>query len=159
MSDISPVTGKTSKRQYWMSVLSRADVDALERHLVENNDLPSFDFLRKPETGLIMMRARAGGSGQRFNFAEATMTRCSVSVEGGYVGHGYVLGRNKRHAEIAALLDAILQSETEKHGSHWQFIRSLASQQEDLHRSRSRKVASTKVNFLTLEQEEEEDET
>ena len=52
---------------------------------------------------------RTGGTGTRFNVGEMTVTRCAVQLEGGAVGVAYVRGRDRRHAELAALLDALLQ--------------------------------------------------
>jgi alpha-D-ribose 1-methylphosphonate 5-triphosphate synthase subunit PhnG len=70
---------------------------------------PVFSFLRKPGVGLVMVQARAGGSGPRFNLGEMTVTRCTVQLEGGYTGCAYVAGRSPGHAEAAAVLDALLQ--------------------------------------------------
>ena len=54
-------------------------------------------------------RARSGGTGTRFNLGEMTLTRCAVSLENGVVGIAYVQGRSLRHAEQAAVADALLQ--------------------------------------------------
>ena len=62
------------------------------------------EFLRRPETGLVMLRGRAGGTGQAFNLGEASVTRCSVRLSDGQVGTGYVLGRDQRKAELVAVL-------------------------------------------------------
>src|SRR3546814_10337591 len=68
-------------------------------------DRPAYRRLKAPETGLAMIRARAGGVGQRFNFGEMTMTRCVVVLEGTgaqkeLMGVGYVQGRDARKAEL-----------------------------------------------------------
>ena len=59
----------------------------------ERLDAVPFVYLRKPETGLVMMRGRMGATGAPFNLGEATVTRCAVVSEQ-REGHGYVLGRN-----------------------------------------------------------------
>ena len=56
-----------------------------------------------------MVRGRAGGGGAPFNLGEMTATRCTVRTDGGFVGHAYVAGRDERLAELAALVDALLQ--------------------------------------------------
>ena len=66
-------------------------------------------MLRGPEHGLTMLRGRAGGDGSAFNLAEATLTRCSVTLADGTIGHCWRLGRDGRAAEVAAVLDALLQ--------------------------------------------------
>jgi alpha-D-ribose 1-methylphosphonate 5-triphosphate synthase subunit PhnG len=95
------------QRQHWMHVIARspdalASFDADLRHC-------SHRFIRPAEIGMAMVRARAGASGSPFNVGEMTMTRCAVQLADGTVGHGYVAGRNRRHAELAALADARLQ--------------------------------------------------
>ena len=58
-----------------------------------------------------MVRGRAGATGAPFNLGEMTVTRCSVRLSDGEVGHGYVHGRDKAHAERAALIDALMQTD------------------------------------------------
>ncbi len=41
-----------------------------------------------------MVRGRAGGTGAPFNLGEMTVTRCSVTLDDGRVGHAYVPGRD-----------------------------------------------------------------
>src|SRR5262249_57217899 len=72
---------------------------------------PAYTHIRKPEVGLVVVRGRAGGSGMRFNLGELPVTRCSVRLDDGTVGHAYVGGRDTRHAELAAVFDALLQDE------------------------------------------------
>ena len=38
-----------------------------------------------------------------------TVTRCAVELDDGTLGHAYVGGRDRRHAELAAVFDALLQ--------------------------------------------------
>ena len=42
---------------------------------------PPHARLRGPETGLVMVRGRAGGGGAPFNLGEMTVTRCTVRAE------------------------------------------------------------------------------
>ena len=65
--------------------------------------------MRGPETGLVMVRGRAGGSGSPFNLGEMTVTRCTVQLGSGTAGHAYIAGRDERQAELAAVADALLQ--------------------------------------------------
>src|SRR3712207_1451045 len=99
----------TDERRRWMAVLARADADAIARHLEFCGRLPGYVRLRGPESGLVMVRGRTGGSGAPFNLGEMTVTRCSIRTEDGPIGHAYIAGRDERRAELAALVDAMLQ--------------------------------------------------
>ena len=97
-------------RQRWMAVLARAPAAELAARLDEvPGGMPTHQRLRGPEVGLVMLRGRAGGTGDRFNLGEMTVTRCTVRTADGLVGHAYVTGRDARQAELAALADALLQ--------------------------------------------------
>ena len=96
-------------RRRWMAALAKAAPGALERAWADLADRPEYGFLRRPEIGSAMVRGRAGGNGRRFNLGEMTVTRCSVRLADGTAGHAYVAGRDKRHAELAAVFDALMQ--------------------------------------------------
>ena len=49
-------------RRHWMSVLARAAADELETCLRQWRR-PAYQRLRGPESGLVMVRGRAGGGG------------------------------------------------------------------------------------------------
>ena len=81
----------TQARRRSLSVLARSPLDELERQLdavLATMPAPARRFLRKPETGLAMVRARAGGSGEKFNLGEMTVTRCAIRLAGGETGIG-----------------------------------------------------------------------
>ena len=102
-----------AKRQRWMAILAKAPLASLDTLLGELSDVPEYGFLRSPETGLIMVRGRAGGVGQVFNLGEMTLTRCVVQLFADapepIAGFGYVGGRSHQHAELAAVCDGLLQ--------------------------------------------------
>ncbi len=98
-----------TERQTWMALLARARLDELERTLDGLQSTPSYTRLRGPETGLYMLRGRMGGTGQPFNVGEATVARCTIQISNGEIGHAYVLGTDIRHAELAAVCDALMQ--------------------------------------------------
>lgn len=70
-------------RQRWMKVLAKASLEDLEDAVQKTGSRPDYQFLRNPETGMVMVRARAGGTGQRFNLGEITVTRCVVRTDDG----------------------------------------------------------------------------
>lgn len=144
-------------RQAWMATLAKADLKQLEE-LIQELDIPKYKFLRSPEIGLAMVRGRAGGTGEVFNLGEITITRCVIQMnpdqdrlsDQAISGFGYVAGRSLRHAEIAAVCDALLQD------PNWydqidqeiiQPLRSTAQQQQEV---KQQQTAATKVNFFTL---------
>jgi len=99
---------------------------------------------------MVMVRARAGGTGQRFNMGEMTVTRCTVRLDDGTVGHAYVAGRDLRHAELAAVLDALLQNDARREAIEDAVIGPLAAAQQAERASAARKAAATKVDFFTM---------
>ena len=148
--------GGQMRRQEWLSILAQASPKAVADALRGVAPQPSYTLLRAPECGMIMLRGRAGGSGRRFNLGEATVTRCSVKLDGGSVGHGYVLGRSRQHAEQAALLDALLQDPS-RHQDLWDaVIAPLALARAAEKDSKARKTAATKVDFFTMVRGESE---
>jgi alpha-D-ribose 1-methylphosphonate 5-triphosphate synthase subunit PhnG len=138
-------------RQRWMSVLARSSAAELEAKLeAALGTPPDYRYLRAPETGLVMVRGRAGGTGGRFNLGEMTVTRCAVQVGEGPVGHAYVAGRDARHATLAALFDALLQDPERGDALQDGVIGPLAATQADRRASRAAKAATTRVDFFTM---------
>jgi alpha-D-ribose 1-methylphosphonate 5-triphosphate synthase subunit PhnG len=58
-----------------------------------------------------MVRARTGGTGAQFNVGEMSMTRCALRLASGEMGIAYLAGRDMHHAELAAIFDALMQSD------------------------------------------------
>ena len=145
-----PPTGETAARQGWMSVLAKARADEVIAAWEGLPEKPSYRPLRGPETGLVMVQARVGGSGPKFNFGEMTVTRCSVKLDGGTVGHAYVAGTDGEHAEIAAVLDALLLDDTRRPALMDEIVSPLAAAHEARGRVRAMKTAATRVDFFTL---------
>ena len=141
-------TSEVADRQYWMSVLARADLSDLEAYWQNLPLQPTFRHLRKPEIGMAMVRGRTGGTGSPFNLGEITLTRCVVELSDGAQGFGYVTGRSRRHAELAALFDGLMCENSSKHGPA--LIQPLHEQWLAHREEVARKAATTKVNFMTM---------
>lgn len=110
---------------------------------------------------MVMVRARAGSTGGQFNLGQMTVTRCALKLASGAagpdcVGLGYVQGRSKRHAELAAVFDALLQDAARRPALERAVIAPLETAQAARREERSRKAASTKVSFFTLVRGENE---
>lgn len=140
----------TQDRQAWMALLARADIKTLEGAWSALDDKPAYAVLRAPEVGMAMVRARAGGEGRQFNFGEMTLTRCVVQIDGGPLGHAYIAGRDKRHAMLAAVFDALLQT-PERHAAIDAAVLQPTRQRLAGERKQTaRKVAATRVDFFTM---------
>lgn len=143
-------TAERRARQRWMSVLAKADFADLDALWTNLPAKPTWTVVRAPEVGMVMARGRAGGTGQRFNLGEVSVTRCAVQLDHGAVGFGYVMGRNRRHAELAAALDAMLQTPSRRDALERAIIAPLALRLEQRRSERARKAAATKVEFFTM---------
>lgn len=138
-------------RRRWMAVLARAGADAIAEHLDACSALPGYTRLRGPETGLVMVRGRAGGSGAAFNLGEMTVTRCSVRTEHGLVGHSYLAGRDDRAAELAAVVDALMQDPKRAQELEDAVITPLETVERRITAERAGKAAATKVQFFAMQ--------
>jgi alpha-D-ribose 1-methylphosphonate 5-triphosphate synthase subunit PhnG len=141
MTDAAPAT-----RKDWMSTLAKSEPARLAALMP---DLPDHETLRAPETGAVMVRGRIGGTGAPFNLGEMTVTRCSVRLQDGAIGHAWVQGRDKAHARRAALADALMQTgAAAKIGTR--VIAPLAHEAKAARATRANMAAATKVDFFTL---------
>jgi alpha-D-ribose 1-methylphosphonate 5-triphosphate synthase subunit PhnG len=140
----------STNRQGWMAVLARARLDELEAIVARLGGLPPHAILKPAETGTLMVEARAGGTGRRFNLGEATMTRCIVRLDGGAIGFSYALGTDRRKALLSAVLDALLQDPLRGAALAETEIAPLAAHQKAAKEVRLREAAATKVDFFTL---------
>lgn len=132
-----------------MSVLAKAPLMLLEECVATLDDVPGYGFLRSPEVGLTMVRGRAEGTGQPFNLGEMTLTRCVVQLDE-LTGFGYVAGRSKRHAELAAVCDGLLQHPGWHDRVQAQVIIPLQAAAQAKRERQAAEVESTRVNFFTM---------
>jgi alpha-D-ribose 1-methylphosphonate 5-triphosphate synthase subunit PhnG len=143
-------SSETAARRAWMSVLALATTAELEEAWCRVPAPPAHRVLRPADVGLALVRARAGGTGMRFNLGEITVTRCSVELSDGTVGHAYVGGRRRRHAELAAVLDALLQQPERRASVETAVIAPLARAQAERRRATIARSAPTRVEFFTM---------
>lgn len=137
-------------RSGWMRVMALADTGALDQAYAALGDLPEYRPLRAPETGMTMVRGRAGGTGAQFNLGEMSVTRCAVSFADGVVGMAYVQGRAARHAEQAAVLDGLLQMPAWHERVRDGVIAPLARAHAEQAAARAATAAQTRVEFFTM---------
>lgn len=151
-----PQTASVAARQEWMAVLAKSQSRDLASKWETLEDIPPYRFLKEPETGLVMVQARAGGRGSRFNFGEITMTKCIVELEDGTAGHAYVAGSDTAHAEMAAVLDALLQMPENQARLLAEIVHPLERDLTDRKLAAQSKTAATRVDFFTLVRGEDE---
>ncbi|MCU1715880.1 phosphonate C-P lyase system protein PhnG [Pseudomonas sp. 5P_3.1_Bac2] len=139
--------GHIAERQRWMAVLARA-AGQLQEHAEALRDT-EYQLLRPAEVGMSMVRGRLGGSGSLFNLGEMSVTRCVVRLADGRTGYSYVAGRDKLHAELAALADAHLQGADQQ---QWmtRLIVPLQTVQQAKQAALEAATATTQVEFFTL---------
>ena len=111
---------------------------------------PEFSELRAPETGIVGLRGRIGGGGDPFNFGEATITRATVKLSSGFIGHAYALGRDHTKARLSAILDALAQDESWATRIDDEIIAPLQSDISARDEKRAQETAATKVDFFTM---------
>ena len=143
-------------RSEWMALLARAPQNLLLRALPQPSSAAP-QWLRQPETGLMMVQGRAGGTGERFNLGEVTVTRCALRLAGANaqapVGVAYVLGRNHRQAQLAAMADALLQDPAQREGLEEKLLKPVREHLQQLQAARHARAQTTKVDFLTVARE------
>lgn len=137
------------QRQAAMAVLAHTDAAEISDRL-EAIVLPAHENLREPENGLVMVRGLAGGDGAAFNLGEATVSRAAVRLSTGEVGFGYVLGRDRRKAEMIALCDAMVQSAGFADVVETAVIAPLRAAVIAERNRKAAETAATRVDFYTL---------
>lgn len=142
------ITGAAARKQ-WMGLLAKAPAQRLAELWDAAGFAPDHSFLRAPEQGAVMVRARAGGTGAPFNLGEITVTRCAAKLADGTVGHGYVQGRDKAKAITAALIDAMMQTD-QAPSVRRAVLSPLSHEAQERADRRAAKAAATKVEFFTL---------
>ncbi|WP_416806657.1 phosphonate C-P lyase system protein PhnG [Burkholderia pseudomallei] len=175
----SAVSSLHAARRDWLAVLAKIPRDELERALdrvLDGAPAPAFDWLRAPEIGLAMVRGRIGGTGDPFNLGEASVTRAALRLRGdrtngttgttgadginganganrphgATVGIAYVLGRDKRRAELVALADALLQTPERHERLRAALIEPFRARLAQARAARSGEIATTRVEFFTM---------
>ncbi len=143
-------TAPELRRQQRMRTLACAADGSLVRLWGQLGLDPAFEALRGPETGLVALRGRIGGSGAPFNFGEATATRATVRLENGAVGHAMMLGRDRAAVTIAAVIDALAHDPALEARIEQEIIAPLQHERAGLDSQRRQETAATRVDFFTM---------
>src|SRR5580704_7369880 len=140
----------TGARRAAMALLAQAQAGEIERGLAAVVDAPRYVELRPVATGLVMVRGRIGGDGAPFNLGEATVTRAAVRMETGEVGFSYLLGRDHDKARLAAVCDALWQSEGRRDAIERHVLAPIRLRVERERTEKREQAAATRVDFFTL---------
>ena len=148
--EVAVPDGAVSERKAAMALLARATAEELSQCWDGWDDKPQVETLRGPETGLVMVRGRIGGGGAPFNLGEATVSRATVRLEGGTVGHAYALGRQGEKVRLAAVFDALWQQPDLRRAVEEVVLAPVARRLEDERTLKHAETAATKVDFFTM---------
>ena len=141
-------------RQRRMETFSLSEPKALEDALSSIGDVPPHVFLKKPASGLVMVRGRVSGSGQLVNIGEMLVSRCVVELDG-VAGYGFTPFESLRHCELAAVLDALAA-----HPVYRKIVDGLEgglrARLEEKAKGEALEAEATKVEFFTVKLGEDE---
>ena len=140
---------KQEERQAWLGLMATAQPDRLTALWQAAGMTPDYTMLRQPETGSVMVRGRAGSSGEAFNLGEMTVTRASLKLADGSIGHGWCQGRSRRQATIIALVDALMQGDAAP-DLDAAILTPLRDARAARHAAMAQRAAATKVDFFTM---------
>ena len=133
-----------------LAILVEGTMVELSSGLGEIGELPPFEEVRRPESGLVMVRGRAGGDGQPFNLGEATVSRAAIRLASGETGFGYVLGRDLERSRLIAICDALLQHDDYREPIEQHVLRPIRARRIDETNLLAQRTAATRVDFFTL---------
>ena len=151
-----PAGDETAARRRAMALLARASLAELSGPLYERFADHGAKDLKPIETGLVMLRGRAGGDGAPFNVGEATVTRAVVELPGGERGYAHLLGRNAERARLAAIFDALWQTPHLRREVEACVLEPVAVRLEAERARSGAEVAATRVDFFTLRRGEDD---
>ncbi|MBB4952919.1 alpha-D-ribose 1-methylphosphonate 5-triphosphate synthase subunit PhnG [Agrobacterium vitis] len=136
-------------RKRVIDLLALSTLAELRRFWDALPEKPQAEFLRGPETGLVMVRGRMGGGGAAFNLGEVTATRATCRLSSGAIGHAHALGTVREKAKLSAIIDALWQQGNDRPQIE-AFLRDIESRVAAEDQARACETAATKVDFFTM---------
>lgn len=107
-------------------------------------------MLRGPEVGLVMVRGRVGGGGAPFNLGEASVTRASVRLSCGAIGHATILGRDPGRARLAAAFDALWSQPAHRRRVEAEVVEAALAAEAAADAESAEETEATRVDFFTV---------
>lgn len=137
-------------RKRTVDLLARAEIAELNEAWEALAEKPVVQAVRGPETGLVMVRGRIGGGGSPFNLGEVTVTRATVRIASGAVGHGQALGTDRQKASLSAIFDALWQQPATAAFVEEKLLAPIALRVADATQRKAEEAAATRVDFFTM---------
>ncbi|WP_416065117.1 phosphonate C-P lyase system protein PhnG [Rhizobium sp. ZK1] len=137
-------------RKRTADLLARAETQELLAAWDALAEKPVAQPVRGPETGLVMVRGRIGGGGAPFNLGEVTVTRATVRLASGSVGHAQALGTDRGKARLSAIFDALWQEEATRGFVEERLLSPIAQRIADDTNRKAEETAATRVDFFTM---------
>ena len=131
-------------------LLAKASSSELMAAFATFDPEPQAQPVRGPETGLVMVRGRIGGGGDPFNLGEATVTRATIRLASGTVGHAHALGTDRQKVRLAAIFDALWQEAGTRDRIESLLLAPIAARLEAEDRQKAEEAAATRVDFFTM---------
>lgn len=148
---ISDNTVDIFSRKNALGILAAASADILaEQYEALEPTLPTAVPVRGPEIGAVMVRGKVGGGGAAFNLGEASVTRATVKLASGEIGHSIILGRDERKARIVAHLDALRQIPDWVGQIDSKIVRPALDAMNAEKLRRAEETEATRVDFFTV---------
>ncbi|SCB45211.1 phosphonate C-P lyase system protein PhnG [Rhizobium lusitanum] len=138
------------ERKRVADLLAQAQRDELDAAWEALPSKPAVQPVRGPETGLVMVRGRIGGGGSPFNLGEVTVTRASIRLASGTIGHAHALGTDREKARLSAIFDALWQQSATKEFVEKAILQPVTERIADYDRKRAEETAATRVDFFTM---------
>ncbi|XHE13042.1 phosphonate C-P lyase system protein PhnG [Agrobacterium deltaense] len=139
-----------TERKRVAALLARATVQELEAVWNRQDASPQTENVRGPETGLVMVKGRIGGGGAPFNLGETTVTRATVKLASGTVGHAHVLGTGRKKAWYAAVFDALWQERPTRGFIETELLSPVEKRLTEETDRKTKETAATRVDFFTM---------
>ncbi|NTF53428.1 phosphonate C-P lyase system protein PhnG [Agrobacterium rhizogenes] len=138
------------ERKRTADLLARAERDELDTAWEALSEKPAIQPVRGPETGLVMVRGRIGGGGAPFNLGEVTVTRATIRLASGTVGHAHALGTDREKVRLAAIFDALWHQPATKDFVEKAILLPITERIAGRDRQRAEETAATRVDFFTM---------
>jgi len=137
-------------RKRTVDLLARAETQELLAAWNALAERPVVQPVRGPATGLVMVRGRIGGGGTPFNLGEVTVTRATVRLASGSVGHAQALGTDREKARFSAIFDALWQEAATRGFVEERLLSPIARRIADEINRKAEETAATRVDFFTM---------
>jgi alpha-D-ribose 1-methylphosphonate 5-triphosphate synthase subunit PhnG len=137
-----------NSRQSWLRLFALASNQDLENMVRSTHIEERCKTLFGPQTGIVTVRARISGKGQKFNVGDACVTKAEVLFDNKVNGYATVMGGQARRALLVAMLDAAMAADIGEPLAS--LVLQLAQQIEQRGMQRQQSAANTKVNFFTM---------